>query len=133
MSPGAILIVDDDNDVRAALAEMLEEEGFAVEGAPNGRVALARMKEAPTHPALILLDLMMPGMNGWDFRDAQLRDPALAAVPVVVVSASGLSPDSIRTQFHPAAYIEKPIERNELLRVIRDLVGSGAPGDLDAA
>jgi CheY-like chemotaxis protein len=133
MSSGAILIVDDDHDVRAALSEMLEEEGFSVEGAPNGRVALARLKEAHIHPALILLDLMMPGMDGWDFRNEQMRDPALAAVPVVIVSASGFSRESIRTQFHAAAYIEKPIERSELLGVIRDLVGSGAPGDLDAA
>lgn len=133
MSSGAILIVDDDNDVRAALSELLEEEGFSVEGAPNGRVALARLKEANIHPAVILLDLMMPGMDGWDFRNEQMRDPELAAVPVVIVSASGFSLESIRTQFRPAAYIEKPIERSELLGVIRRLVGSGAPGDLDAA
>ena len=133
MSSGAILIVDDDNDVRAALSELLEAEGFAVEGAADGRVALARLRAAKVHPAVILLDLMMPGMDGWDFRTEQMRDPKLAAVPVVIVSASGFSRESIETQFRPAAYVEKPIERTELLGVIRELVGSGAPADLDAA
>jgi CheY-like chemotaxis protein len=131
MSSGAILIVDDDNDVRAALAELLEEEGFAVEGAHNGREALARLRCGTVHPAVILLDLMMPGMDGWDFRSEQMRDPKLARVPVVIVSASGFSRESIRTQFHPAGYVEKPIERAELLGVIRELLGSGAPAQLD--
>ena len=62
-----------------------------------------------------------------------MRDPQLAAVPVVIVSASGFSRETIETQFRPAAYVEKPIERTELLGVIRELVGSGAPADLDAA
>jgi CheY-like chemotaxis protein len=132
MSSGAILIVDDDNDVRAALAELLEEEGFAVEGAPNGREALARLRGGKVHPAVILLDLMMPGMDGWDFRSEQMRDPKLAGVPVVVVSASGFSAESIRTQFRPAAYVAKPIERTELLDAIRAVVRSRPPGQLDA-
>jgi CheY-like chemotaxis protein len=133
MGSGAILIVDDDNDVRSALSEMLEEEGFSVEGAPNGREALARLRGGKVHPAVILLDLMMPGMDGWDFRSEQMQDPKLALVPVVIVSASGFSRESIRTQFRPAAYVEKPIERTALLEVIRDVVRSGTPGQLDAA
>lgn len=131
MTSGAILIVDDDNDVRAALSELLEAEGFSVEGAPDGREALARLRAAKVHPAVILLDLMMPGMDGWDFRSEQMRDPQLSGVPVVIVSASGFSRASIEAQFRPAAYVEKPIERTELLGVLRDLVGSGAPADLD--
>jgi CheY-like chemotaxis protein len=133
MRQRSILIVDDDGDTRAALAELLREEGFAVEGAPNGREALVRLRGGEIHPAVILLDLMMPGMDGWDFRSEQLRDPNLAAVPVVIVSASGFSPESIRTQFQPAAYVEKPIERAELLGVIRELLGSASPGQLDAS
>jgi CheY-like chemotaxis protein len=132
MSPGAILIVDDDNDVRSALSELLEEEGFSVNGAPNGREALALLRGGNVHPAVILLDLMMPGMDGWDFRSEQMRDPALAGVPVVIVSASGFSRESIRTQFRPAAYVEKPIERTALLAVIRELLRSRPPGQLDA-
>jgi len=132
VKPGAILIVDDDSDVRSALSELLQEEGFAVEAAHNGREALARLRSGGLHPAVILLDLMMPGMDGWDFRSEQMRDPELAAVPVVIVSASGFSRESIRLQFGPAAYVEKPIERDALLGVIREAVRSGAPGQLDA-
>jgi len=136
MKPGAILIVDDDSDVRSALAELLEEEGFSVEAARNGREALIRLRTGTIHPALILLDLMMPGMAGWDFRSEQMRDPRLASVPVVIVSASGFSRESIRTQFGPAAYVEKPIEKDVLLGTIRAIVRtdprSGPPGQLDA-
>ena len=127
MSSGEIFIVDDDNDVRNALAELLEAEGFSVDGAPNGREALARLRGG-VHPAVILLDLMMPGMDGWDFRHEQMRDPDLASVPVVIVSAAGFSHESIRLQFRPAAYVVKPIERAALLDVLRQVVGSGAPG-----
>jgi CheY-like chemotaxis protein len=129
---GSILIVDDDSDVRAALSELLEAEGFSVEGVPDGREALVRLRTAKVHPAVILLDLMMPGMDGWDFRTEQMRDPQLAAVPVVIVSASGFSRESIQTQFRPAAFVEKPIERTALLDVLRELVSSGPPADLDA-
>jgi len=115
MSSGEIFIVDDDNDTRNALSELLEAEGFSVDGAPNGREALARLRSGRVHPAAILLDLMMPGMDGWDFRSEQMRDPELARVPVVIVSASGFSPESIRLQFRPAAYVPKPIERAALL------------------
>jgi CheY-like chemotaxis protein len=127
-----ILIVDDDKEVRSALAEMLEGEGYAVTGAHNGREALQLMRGG-LHPAVILLDLMMPVMDGWDFRSEQERDPAFARVPVVIVSASGFSPESIHTQFRPAAYVPKPLERKQLLEVIgRLLRSSGAPGDFEA-
>ena len=112
-----ILIVDDDKDVRSALAEMLEGEGYTVAGAPNGHEALQLMRGG-LHPAVILLDLMMPGMDGWDFRSEQERDPAFARVPVVIVSAAGFSQESIRTQFRPAAYVPKPLERAKLLDVV---------------
>src|SRR6476646_6367807 len=83
MAPKPILIVDDDKDVRSALAELLEGEGYAVAGAHNGHEALQLMR-AGLHPAVILLDLMMPVMDGWDFRSEQQRDPAFAGVPVVI-------------------------------------------------
>ena len=129
MSSSAILIVDDDSDVRSALSELLEEEGFSVEAARNGREALARLRTGTIHPALILLDLMMPGMDGWDFRSEQMRDPRLASVPVVIVSASGFSRESIRTQFRPAAYVEKPIEKDVLLGAIRAIVRADPRAD----
>jgi CheY-like chemotaxis protein len=137
MASKPILIVDDDKEVRSALAELLEGEGYTVAGAANGNVALQLMRGG-LHPAIILLDLMMPEMDGWDFRSEQERDPTFARVPVVIVSASGFSHESIRTQFRPAAYFPKPLERSKLLDVIERLVvrsegSSGAPGELETA
>jgi|SRR6186713_21796 len=132
MTAKPILIVDDDKEVRVALAELLEGEGYEVAGAHNGHEALKLMRGG-LHPAVILLDLMMPEMDGWDFRSEQQRDPAFAHVPVVIVSASGFSQQSIHTQFRPAAFVPKPLEHKRLLDVIGRLVSSSAPGDLEAA
>ena len=112
-----ILIVDDDSDVRKSLSDFLEDEGYTVTAASNGRNALDLMR-AGVRPAVILLDLMMPGMDGWDFRQAQLEDPAIASVPVVIVTASGFSAETIRTQFAPAAFVSKPIQPTVLLEAI---------------
>lgn len=120
--PSPVLIVDDDTDLRRALTELLEEEGYAVVGAADGRDALAKL-QAGLRPALILLDLMMPGMNGWDFRKAQLDDPELRALSVVVVTASGSDPATIRAQLGPVELLAKPIHPNDLL----DVVGRLAP------
>jgi CheY-like chemotaxis protein len=130
MTSKPILIVDDDKEVRIALAELLEGEGYTVAGAHNGHEALKLMRGG-LRPAIILLDLMMPVMDGWDFRSEQRRDPAFSHVPVVIVSASGFSPESIHTQFRPAAYVPKPLEHQRLLDVIGRLVSSGAPGHLE--
>jgi CheY-like chemotaxis protein len=80
-----VLVVDDDRDNRELLVELLTGEGYLVSSASDGRLALAEARAL--RPDVILLDLMMPVMNGWEFRDAQLRDPRLASVPVVIVSA----------------------------------------------
>ena len=112
-----ILIVDDDIDVRKSLSDFLEDEGYAVAAASNGRIALDLLRGG-VRPAVILLDLMMPGMDGWDFRQAQLEDPALASVPVVMVTASGFSAETIRQQFAPAAFVSKPIQPTVLLEAI---------------
>ena len=80
-----MLVVDDDRDIRELLVELLASEGYAVASAADGRRALAEARA--TRPDVILLDLMMPVMSGWEFREAQLRDPELAGIPVVVVTA----------------------------------------------
>ncbi len=84
--PGSILIVEDDDDVREALAIYFELEGYSVVQAHDGAEAL-RLLRMQTAVCIILLDLFMPVMNGFEFRAEQLRDPTLADVPVVVVSA----------------------------------------------
>lgn len=83
-----VLIVDDDADIRAVLSEFLESEGYAVATAGNGRDALDYLRQHPT-TSLILLDLMMPIMNGYQFIAARALDATVSAIPVVVMTARG--------------------------------------------
>jgi adenylate cyclase len=85
--PRHVMIVEDDEEVRNVLAEILREEGFVVDAAGNGQEALEKLRTASKKPQLILLDLMMPVMDGWQFRAAQREDPQLSAIPVVVLTA----------------------------------------------
>ncbi len=82
-----VLVVEDDPDIRQALLEIIEEHGFEAVGVNHGGEALAFLTRATELPCLILLDLMMPVMNGAAFREAQRSDPRLASIPVVVLSA----------------------------------------------
>ncbi len=111
--PPSVLIVEDDADIRDALAEILRDEGYEVVGAGHGQDALTHLRGGG-RPALILLDLMMPVMNGWQFREAQVADATLAAIPVVVISADGAA---AREAVHIGAdaFLQKPIELEELL------------------
>ena len=112
----SILIVEDDADLRQALSEVLRDEGYAVAVAADGREALDRLRrESP--PSLILLDLTMPVMNGWQFRDEQRRDPDLSEIPVVVLSASDRLAEKMG-QLGVTDYVRKPIELGHLLRII---------------
>ena len=87
-SPSAprILLIEDDASVRDSLGEALRHDGFDVATACDGRDAIERMRNG-CRPAAILLDLMMPVMDGWDFRQHQLNDPTLREIPVVVITA----------------------------------------------
>src|SRR4051812_35441721 len=87
---GHVLIVDDDAGFRGALRERLETEGYSVIEAVNGLAALRRLRGG-LRPSVIVFDLMMPEMDGWDFRFWQLRDPDLRDIPVVLVTAAGFS------------------------------------------
>ncbi|HXJ23917.1 MAG TPA: response regulator [Polyangia bacterium] len=82
-----ILLVDDDPDLRQCLVDILEDEGFVTQTAGTGREALALL-QSPHLPSLILLDLMMPELNGWQFYERQQSDPRLAPIPVLVVTAN---------------------------------------------
>src|SRR3954471_22023872 len=82
-----ILIVDDDSDIRDSIAIVLEQEGYRVTTAKDGVEAIDHL-HAEGSPAVILLDMMMPGMNGWDFLEERAKEPAFASIPVVVMSAS---------------------------------------------
>src|SRR5512140_1578984 len=83
--PPEVLVVDDECDIREVVTEVLTLDGYRVSAAPNGKVALAQAREH--RPDLIVLDLMMPVMSGWQFLAAQCEDPELASIPVLVVTA----------------------------------------------
>lgn len=82
-----ILVVEDNDDIRDLLVQLLNEEGYEVDSAQNGKEALEKLASRPSDPSLILLDLMMPTMNGWEFIEAKKRTPALAIHRVVTMSA----------------------------------------------
>lgn len=117
MTQPTVFVVEDDVDTREMLARFLELEGFAVETAANGRQALERL-EAGTPASIILLDLMMPVMDGWQFRREQARHETLSKIPVIVVSAAGR--DRI-AQIDADAYLSKPVDLEELLARITDI------------
>jgi len=106
-----VLVVEDDEAIRDNIAELLTEVGYAVACAADGCEGLRRLREQPSD--LVLLDLMMPGMDGWSFRTAQLEDPHLAHIPVVVVSAFEHPRD-----IDAAAFVPKPYDVEHLLHVI---------------
>ena len=110
-----ILVVEDDERLLAAMVSLLKLVGYTALGVPNGYAALQQLRSEQT-PCLILLDLMMPEMDGWQFRKRQLEDPKLAAVPVIVCSAHGTSEDvaPLRVQH----YVEKPLDVQALLHLI---------------
>jgi CheY-like chemotaxis protein len=112
-----ILLVEDDFAIRETVADVLEGEGFLVTCASNGQEALHRLGEAVSNPGVILLDLMMPVMDGWEFRTAQRSDPRYASIPVVVLSAGAGSEGSLG-RLAPDAYLPKPFELERLLAVV---------------
>lgn len=82
-----VLIIEDETPIRSVIAEILEDEGYSVASAKNGLEALLYLQQQADLPRLILLDLGMPVMTGWEFREHQQRDPALDKIPVIVMSA----------------------------------------------
>jgi len=120
--PASILLVDDDPDIRSAVKEFLHHEGFTVVPAPNGADALNTLRTG-FRPNVIVLDIMMPVMDGWDFRAAQLADPSLRDIPVIVISASGFGRDTLRSQLNTFDVVSKPIELDDFLKAVRQACG----------
>jgi CheY-like chemotaxis protein len=110
-----VVVVDDDEDLRDLVVQLLAVLGFESVGYADARAALTELRRPGRRPDVILLDLEMPGMSGWDFRREQLRDPVLSRVPVAVTS--GTDPGSIQAD----AFLTKPYEVDELCRVIARL------------
>ncbi|MFL5308395.1 MAG: response regulator [Polyangia bacterium] len=109
-----ILVVDDDVEIRESLSDLLSDEGHRVRAAANGKEALELLRQIPA-PCMILLDLMMPVMNGWQFVTEAAGDPALSAIPVWIITAAG--------DGHPpppgvSGVLRKPFRLRELLDVV---------------
>jgi CheY-like chemotaxis protein len=117
-TPQRVLVVEDDAVIRGMLVDFLELEGYTVRSAADGSEALAVLGDWP--PDLILLDLMMPRMDGWQFRAAQRALPGLGDVPVVVLSA-GRDLAERTAALAPAAVIRKPFDLDEVLTVLHNL------------
>jgi CheY-like chemotaxis protein len=113
-----VMVVEDDEQVREFLVYALELEGYRVVVARNGREAIDRL-HTNRDPSLmlILLDLMMPVMDGWQFRTLQRGEATLAAIPVVVVSAAGWLPERVAL-LGANGYLEKPIDLDQLLAAV---------------
>lgn len=107
-----ILVVEDDEDAREAMVALLQMKGYRVVPAGNGKEALDYLHKAPV-PDLIILDLWMPVMDGWQFRSEQTKDPRLAEIPVIVVTAL-----SDRADVEANEIIIKPVDVNRLLTTV---------------
>jgi CheY-like chemotaxis protein len=118
MAERTVMVVEDDALVRELVIDVLAGEGFMPVGARNGEEALCRLRQDRLHPALILLDLMMPVMDGWRFRAEQLKDPELARIPVIVMSASG---EAIEADDR----LDKPFEIDALLERVSQFTNFG--------
>lgn len=116
-----VMVVDDDERIRRSVAELLEMEGYTVLAAANGEDALRLLRTRPL-PGLILLDVNMPVMDGWRFRDTLLKELPLASIPVVVTSGIS-SAYNLKGHLHSVAYLEKPFNRNQLLEAVRKYCG----------
>ena len=124
----SILIIEDNEEIRQTLEEVLRGEGYQAFGVSNGKEALRVLKAMPG-PALILLDMMMPTMNGWEFLEVKKSNWQIADLPVVVLSALD-APNALTKNSKPLAakgYIRKPIDLDVLMEAIQ-LYCEG-PGD----
>lgn len=109
----SILVVEDDDDIRNAIVDLLETEGYSTESAVNGKDALEKLLVIPK-PCLVLLDMMMPIMNGREFLDAVMKDSHLAPIPVLIVSAVA---DKTNTE-GSVGFLKKPIDIEVVLKVV---------------
>lgn len=110
-----ILIVEDDQAVRQTMQDVLELQGYKVFVATHAYEGIEVLRTIAHEPCLVLLDLMMPKSNGWQFLDSQRNDPALSNIPVVICSAY---PESAKI-LQPKAYVPKPLQFDALLGAVR--------------
>ena len=115
----SILVVEDDQAIAESLKELLELEGYRVKWAANGRKALDLLRKATSYPNLIVLDLMMPQMDGYQFRAEQEMDPKLSLIPVVLMTADGHI-EAKTYKIGAKAYLNKPLDIDQVLAAVRN-------------
>ena len=117
MSERVVMIIDDDDDIVDTVRMILQRQGWEVASAPEGAAALEQLRGG-LRPELILLDLMMPGLNGWQFTELLRADPALGNPPIVVLSGAG-DVAAKAASVGAVAHLRKPFELSELVEVVR--------------
>jgi DNA-binding response OmpR family regulator len=120
-----ILLIEDDRDISAAVVEVLADEGFDTITVPNGLEGLEKLRSPGPRPFLIVLDLMLPVMDAWEFRSAQASDATIADIPVAIFSANpkiSKHADELRA----AAIIRKPPNLDELLDTVMRFAAGGS-------
>jgi len=127
-TPRRILIVDDDSDIRDTLKEVLEDEGYVVAGAGDGLEALELLRNAEELPGLILLDVMMPRMNGIQFCVERRKHSSWSQIPLIVMSATNKSDLRSERELKCRLYLRKPLNLRELLAVLTGCFDGRAAG-----
>ena len=115
--PARVMVIEDDKDIRRNMKRLLESEGYAVDLAENGQMALDVLATASTLPAVIILDLMMPVMDGFQFREQQEKIARIAAIPVAIMTADGRI-DEKRLRTKASSALKKPADADEILKVV---------------
>lgn len=113
-SRNTVLVIEDDHDIRVSVRSLLEDEGYEVHTVTNGLAALSALEHGEELPCVIVLDLMLPVMDGWDFAERVRKNPRLARIPIVIMSAY----DSPPPPAGAVAFIKKPVNMDALLRAI---------------
>ncbi len=116
-----VLVVDDDPDLRETVADVLTRAGYRVATASNGAVALEMLKAGDALPDLILLDMMMPVMDGWAFSEEKRKLPELAGIPVIVFSAHADISDAA-SRVNAVSSLRKPLRAKPLLAAVASQV-----------
>ncbi len=124
-APPSVLIVDDEVRIRDLLVEVLADEGYAAVAVAHGQAALDYLHTHPA-PCCIILDLYMPILDGWQFHRAQLRTPALAGIPVIVLSAVARALQPL-AWFQAAGYLPKPFAVDDVLALVAPLCAASRP------
>jgi CheY-like chemotaxis protein len=118
-----VLLVDDDFGILDGISDFLEAEGYRVVPASNGIDALNQLRSGVRVDAIVL-DVMMPLMDGWDFRAEQLAEPSLRDIPVVVISAGAFTRETLQRQFDAHDVLSKPLDLDGFVRALQSACGS---------